>query len=303
MRISPAITKELGKYIAAHYSSQRRTRKGARNQSVPSYWRALPGWLAKKNFRSNTDRRAGNRFLRDVILGQRLLYLAIRIQDDLFDGQVQSRSLIYASDELLIEADEVFSNYFSKDSRFWALYRDCLRTTTQAIVEADRLQKSHRTKPERILKQYAKVCSIFKIGSAAVCARSKRWRDFPQVSRFCDEMAMAGQIIDDLTDVQEDLVRKRFNYAANIFYRSTSAGKAPNVMQRISQGYLTGNGLEKIFREVQTHVSKARKAIKSLRIPEADAHLSRYEALVREIQDEFSRRRVNAFFGALLSTE
>lgn len=290
------LSRDLRQYVALHYSgSLRRNRSGT--NGAPGYWQALPIWLAKKWL----PMKPRKRFLRDVVLGQRMLYLAFRIQDDLFDSETKANSLIFASDRLLIDAEAIFARYFPKDSKFWKIYRDCLRTTAESIVEVDRLQKTSRTNPNRLLDCHAKVCSLFKISSAAVCARSKQWRHFPRVSLFCDEMAKAGQIIDDLTDIQEDLERKRYNYAANILYHSVDAtGKQGSPMKRIAQGYTLGDGLKRIFREVYRHVAVAQKAIRPLKIPEADRHVSGYKDLVSRIENEFARSRVEAFFGPIL---
>lgn len=189
-------------------------KRTATSEARSPYWIPLPQWLARKYRRDAGSRNITQRFISDVMWGQYCLFLFLRIQDDVFDGQADFPSLIYASDQFLFEAESLFLKYFSGTSPFWDIYHDCLRRSTRGIIQADRLQRTVHTKCENLLGKYAEVSSIFKVGSAAVCVRADRMKDFVHITRFADELAKAGQILDDFEDVVEDLERKRFNYAA-----------------------------------------------------------------------------------------
>jgi len=239
--------------------------------------------LASKWLKAPLPNRPRITFLNDIILGQRMLYLAIRIQDDLFDGHTKAPSLIFSSDNLLIEAESLFSRHFPKDSRFWTEYRNCLRATTCSIVEADEAERSARTDASTLLDLHAKVCSVFKIGSIAVCARSANWIHKRTVSLFCDEMAKAGQIVDDLADLEEDLSRNRNNYVAKRLDHSN-----------------TRDALRDIFGEIYSHVDRAAALIKRLNLQQGDAFMSGYRALITRIEAQVIRSRIDSLFGPLL---
>lgn len=240
------------------------------------YWRILPTAMGTR-FRFGTRRRSiPSEFLHDVQWGQYCLFLFIRFQDDVFDGQAQNRVAIYASDQCLFEADRIFAKYFSPQSWFWKEFRESLRLTIQSIVEVDALQRKSTSRPDEILDGYARICSILKVGSAAVCAMHNQKKAYEQVSLFCDEMAMAGQIMDDIYDLEEDSGRKRLNYAANVLRRS--AKKMP---KRVRSNELLRRlrilaTMERIYGEVHTHVSRASDVIAPLAIPGMKKYLAHY---------------------------
>jgi hypothetical protein len=217
-----------------------------------------------------------NKTLRELQWAQYCLFLFIRFQDDIFDGQSQDKVAVYAADQCLFEADRIFAKHFAPQSWFWREYRECLRITTQSIVEVDALQRSPDTRPEELLDGYARVSAVLKVGSAAVCAHYGNKRAYRRVSLFCDEMAKAGQIIDDLRDLEEDMSRKRYNYVANDLRRSEM-----EMPRRLRSNELMNRlrmlaTMERIREEVKTHVLKAGEIIAPLKIPEIPKYLSKY---------------------------
>jgi len=248
------------------------------------YWRALPEMLAEKLLARRLSARSRRKFLRDVIKGQRMLYMALRIHDDIFDRHVANPSLIFASDLFLIEAELLFSKHLPKNSKFWEVYRKSLRTTIHSIVEADKEQNSFQGDPERLLDRYAHICAIFKVGSAAVCGMSGQWNQFATAASFCDEMAKAGQIVDDFVDLQEDIGRNRYNYVAKRIFRLAK-----------------GDWVRQIFQDVYFHTEKARRRAMSLRLEPAVRYVSDYERLIQQIQVRIRKSRVDALFRPLIN--
>jgi geranylgeranyl pyrophosphate synthase len=244
------------------------------------YWRVLPVAL-RTRFRSGTARKPIRRkFLHDVQWAQYCLFLCIRFQDDVFDGQNRDAATIFASDQCLLEADRVFAKYFSPRSWFWREYRESFRLTTQSIVEVDALQRKSTSRPDELLDGYARVSSILKIGSAAVCAKLHQKSAYKRVSRFCDELAKAGQIMDDIHDLEEDLGRKRFNYMANVLRRSEKKmPKRARSNELLNQLRILAT-MEKIYDEARTHVSRASAAIYPLEIPGMKKYLAHYHSSI-----------------------
>jgi len=216
------------------------------------------------------------RFLSYAQWGQYCLYLFIRFQDDVFDRQSQDGEAIYASDQCLFEADRIFAKYFSLQSWFWREYRESLRLATQSIVEVDALQHRFTSRPEDLLEGYARVSSILKIGSAAVCAMLDQKKAYQRVALFCDEMAKAGQIMDDIHDLEEDLGRERFNYAATILRRTEKKMPIRARSNELLNRLRVLATMEQIHEEAQRHVLRASEVIAPLAIPGMKKYLTHY---------------------------
>jgi hypothetical protein len=86
-RQSPEIRGFFKKYFRTLERKFRKYRKRQYPWTKMPSWRLLPSMLAE-GYRHNSGRaRLPKGFLRDVRWGQYCLYLFIRFQDDLFDGQ------------------------------------------------------------------------------------------------------------------------------------------------------------------------------------------------------------------------
>ena len=236
-----------------------------------AFWTKLPRSLFLK-YCPNV-RRPDQRFIRDVLWGQYCVFLAIRIYDDLFDGHVNQRSLLVVSERFKLEAERVFSYHFKSNSPFWNIYRKCFAQTTHAIVEVALLQQGTSTSAQRFLKRYAKVSAIFKIGSAAVCTRYKRLNDFATISEFSNELAMAGHILDDLEDVEEDLFQNRFNFVARVLLAHQNGKSTDPIFINIARNILYGDGLNRILHEVHFHLGRAARAIRPLHLSSVERYL------------------------------
>ena len=238
------------------------------------YWKILPAALFDKFHIEIRRSLIPHGFLHDIQWGQYCLYLFIRFQDDVFDGQASDPALIYASDQCLLEADRIFAKYFPPRSWFWKEYRKILICTTQSIVEVDAKQRLPASRSDELLEGYARVSSILKVGSIALCAVVKQQRAYRHVSRFCDEMAKAGQIMDDLRDLDEDLLQKRYNYVANLLRRSSKQMPAQlRANVRLNNLRLLAV-MEQISAEIEKHLQEASAAIEPLQIAGMKTYLA-----------------------------
>ena len=241
------------------------------------YWRILPAALSAR-FRSR--KLLSPAILRDIQWAQYCLFLFIRSQDDVFDAQSHNPVSIYAADQCLFEADRIFAKYFSFDSWFWKIYRESLVMSTRSIVEVDTLQKKSTSRPADLLEGYARVCSIFKVGSAAICELLGRKRAFRRVSVLCDEMAKAGQIIDDLRDMEEDLRRNRYNYVASVFRRLGKLKPRQHRSKALLEELRMLAATEQIYDEVRSYVQNASMVIASLRMSDVEEYLRHYASSI-----------------------
>jgi hypothetical protein len=209
--------------------------------------------------------------------------MAVRIQDDIYDGEGATAPLIFVSDEFLVEAQSTFSTLFQSSSPFWIIYHRYMTTTSRAIVECDDLLQTPMASAQTLLPAYARVSALFKIGAAAVCIRSDRMKQFSQVSRFADALAAAGQILDDLDDILEDLKRGRRNYAARLLsIPMITPDNEGEVRKMVAHRLHAEHHRALIIECVQSQLRQARRASYLLEIPEATKYVERCEAsLVR----------------------
>jgi hypothetical protein len=262
--------------------------------AMPS-WRLVPSMLAQAFRRDGAPGRLPSGFLRDVRWGQYCLYLCIRFQDDLYDGESDARVAILAADQCLAEAARVFAGYLPVHAWFWRVFRESFSITTRSIAEVAEMQRRPRTSPDLLLDGYARESEVLKVGSAAVCALRGREKVFPGVSAFCDEMAKAGQILDDLQDVGEDLARGRHNYVAGLFpeldRRSGGSPRDP-VLEALGSLAVRHQAIDRI----RHHVQRAALAVEPLSLPGMPKYISTYITSLAELEQgrrsvQESRRR------------
>jgi hypothetical protein len=260
------------------------------------FWSLLPRWLFDDPRFAPTgrDRR---RLLNDILWAQYCLFLFVRIHDDLFDGQARSPSLLFVADQLLVESETTFAKHFP-DAAFWRLFRQSLNTTLQGILKVDALQQHPSSMNGRALRLYADVSAIFKVGAAAVCVGSGRMGEFRLLSRFSDEIAIVEQILDDLLDVEEDLARARYNFAANELLAGAPAD-ADRRAERLARTVLLGDGVGVLLKRVRKHLDRADAAIAPLRLAPAAAYVDTFRRGVDGFGQHVHQARVAHVFQGL----
>lgn len=262
----------IRKFLQDYHRSLDREFRSFRGRPYPwtdmPYWRILPVMLARGLSREGGAGSMPRGFLRDVRWGQYCLYLGIRFQDDLFDGQAGDRVAVYAADVCFAEAGRVFSRYLATDPWFWRVYHNSLHRTAASIVAVDGLQRRRRPCGSDLLNGYADVAAILAVGTAAACAVFERRDLFPRLSRFCREMAKAGQILDDLLDIQEDLQRGRRNFAALLSPPGIGhGGKAVRRKNPLIETLCALAVSERVREEVRVHLSRAAVLAGGLPLP------------------------------------
>ena len=240
----------------------------------PPYWLALPGWLASR-YAGLLSRMhpGGDELLEDILWGGYALFIAVRIQDDLFDRQAEAPPLIFAPDLFLAEAGRCYIRRCGGLPLFWDFYRTSIAATVGAILDVESAQRAGVCPPGVLLQKYAEVNSIFKVGSAALCLLADEFGPFPHVSGFCDEIAMVSQIYDDIEDVTDDLAAGRLNYFARTMGLSVTdridttglARKMESWLQRESEITALVSGMRR-------RIESAEEAIAPLELPGVAAY-------------------------------
>jgi hypothetical protein len=284
-------------------SAQSRPRARRGRQQTPEveqpYWLLLPQWLARNWRRSGKAQGLDRRSVEDILWGQYCLFLWLKIHDDIFDEQTHRISLIYAGDAFLVKACEVFSHCFETSSPFWRFFYSSLDETLSTIDAMDRHERSGRLQGLRSLSLIAKEYAMCKIASYAICLKAGREHDFPRVARFADEMAIMGQTIDDLQDMEKDLERGRINPAASCLLGPGRNGQrpGPQTLHRIAENLRNTDVSTRLFSALRRRVDRAARAIAPLGIPEAEAFLRSCRVHLERMEDRFHRERVKLIFG------
>ena len=277
----------------AAYLGQSRSGAGGPRDDGERLWSMLPRWLLDdRRFAAAAHRRRG--WLDDILWAQYCLFLFVRIHDDLFDGQTQKRSLLFVADELLVESESTLARHISAGP-FWQLFRESVATTLQGILKVDACQQRPGAMSRRSLALYADVSAIFKVGTAAVTVGSGRMREFRHLGRFSDEMAIAEQILDDLFDVEEDLARERYNFAANRLLGGDPARVAGRA-DRLAREVLFGDGVSALLQTVHQHLDRAGAAIAPLRLAPAARYVDAFRRGVDELRKQVHAARVAHIF-------
>lgn len=285
----PRLAAEARNYSVSGRARSRRSQR-LLDTELSYSWLLLPEWLAVST--GVTARAGGRAFLRDVLWGQYALFLFVRIHDDLVDHQARSPWLAYVGDRYLVEAVSGYSRHAGPE--FWPLFWELVTETLDGIAEADRLQRRPRPDRRALLAAYARVSAIFKVSSIAVLQRSRKMRLYPAVSTFKDHTAMAGQILDDIEDVDDDLKEGRRNYlAARLLNASRLPGEPRDPRAIVAGRLFTGHAVDACLDEADRQFAAAGRA---LTLPQAQRYLSREQQHVDRIRASFHARRVSFLF-------
>ncbi len=281
--------------------SEERRPPGATDGSEEPFWLLVPGWLERRYASGGAAADAPGGFLSDALWAQWCLFLSLRIQDDLLDGDARRPELVLVASLLRLESERAFAAHLGEDARFWKLFRSYQEGTYHAAADIDRLQRSAGGIGPDDLDLYARASAIFKVGAVAVCLRRDAARDLGQVDRFCDHFAIAGQIVDDLLDVEEDLARGRRNYAACCMLRAREEPRDGASRQAVWRSFLLGAGAATVRREVTRELDAARGALARLALPAAEAWLDRFAASCDSMFSALHELRVERVLGELRS--
>ena len=306
-----SIGKRLSRYVGTlplfaarefqKYWKRYRSNGGGNLKSAAApYWLLLPRRL-NSHFRNGKNQsRGGNSFLSDVLFGQYLLFLFIRIQDDLLDGQVECPSLVFVADQFLLEAGRLMAKHFPSHMTFWDGYRSALKATTLAILEVRENQTSSHTTSRRLLPLYKRVNAVLNVGSWAVCCRYQMAAQYKRVEKGTGHVAIGSQILDDFCDVADDLNDSRFNYAAKaLVCQSSLSGASPEKVKKVIVRNLvnTSKGLE-LLSEARAHFIRGFAALQGFRFKDFDAYRNVY---LRSVDGMIQRLQGLRFEHAIMS--
>jgi hypothetical protein len=295
----PSIRRELRRYTQRTCNRIHRSDNQTGTASSKPYWLLLPSLLAC-GYNRRKRRTISRRTLDEILWAQYCLFLSLRIKDDLFDGQSISSMLFFAADQLLTEAAVVLFRHFDHSHGFWRTYSECLQETIEAFWEVDSMQRRRRVSFKQWRDAHARVCSVFKVGSAAVCHLADHRYDYWLLGEAADHLAIAGQALDDLWDMNEDIQQGRLNYAARFILGSNSrlAASDDEVTGLLATRLLHSNRVVRLIDEIRRRVLEAQRVLEPLGLPESDDYFSQYERSLIVLKDTLGRERVRQLFNS-----
>jgi hypothetical protein len=238
--------------------------------------------------------RSARAFLLDILWAQYCLYLAVRIKDDLLDGQVKDTRLSFAADEFARAAGETLLRHFMDNGEFWNYHRRCVRTTLRGIHRVRILQKNRTAGTRGMTHGYAETSSIFKVGIAAVCIATGHQRLLRRLGRAVDRIAIGSQILDDVRDILEDLNQGRLNYAArSILRRVRFSPDVKSIRLALLRRLIQPGPLEDVIAEASRHMEVGYSLLKRS-LPSVIPACKQGTAALRH---DLHRRRVELLFG------
>ncbi len=295
IRSWPSSTREeVGLYLHLPDRREDLSRRLDGRAAEQPYWILLPFWLAEK-FTQNGARGLGRHFLDDISWAQYCLFVFTRMQDDLFDKHTHQLPLLYAADGFLFEAERVFLRYFPKNSPFWEIFISGIEETIFAVARADDLEKTSVRSNTKLLSSYGDTAAICNIAAAAVCLKAGKKRDISHITMFSKEMMKAGAIVDDLRDIEDDLRRGRFNYAATYFLPVRGEIRSPtnDALRLIRRNFRNSSKVSRLFCEIRRHVTIAEKAIRPLAVPAAAEYLYSDRRTLETMEDMMKWQKTN----------
>lgn len=293
----PAMRRVFHRYIRRFYRETDGRTDAEDTVRTQPYWLLFPAWLVRK-YGEKRPNCIGEGKLNDILWGQYGVFLAVRIKDDLFDGQTSASSLLEAADHFLAEACKVFSQHIGDRNRFWEIFSDSLKETSQAIIEVDALERRRRVSLTQLRDGHARVSSVFKIGAAAVCCLAEHPEHMKHISDAFDHLAIAGQILDDFQDIDEDFRQGRLNYAARFILGSSrqTATRREDALHAIAERLLYSDSATRLFAEVIGHVHMTSRKLAPLRMPETDDYICQYAQSLERTADAIGRERARYIF-------
>jgi hypothetical protein len=216
----------------------------------------------------------------------------------LYDEQGITSKLFFAADLFLTEAFATFHKHLGQSPKFWDTCADSIQESILAFWEVDAMQKRQQVSFKEMRSGHARIASIFKIASAAVCYLAGRRHDYSIVETALDELAIAGQILDDFQDMDEDIKQGRLNYAARFILGSSAktGAKSGDASSLVAERILYSDRVARLFEEIAEHVESSYSTVARLKIPEAAKYYSNYKQSIKKTADALDRERMRHIF-------
>ena len=266
-------------------------------EKVP-FWFILPSEILSKFFKSDFSSENNMKFLHDSLWAQYCTFMFIRIKDDVIDSNEKNELLILISDQFLFEAEETLLNYFERSNSFWKIFYQLLKETTKAIYEKANLEKLFQQSSDDIIHFSGREASVLNIGTAAVCSKYNKLKEFQLLKKMTYHLVISRQIIDDLFDIEEDLKIGKYNYAASLFFNNNLAeiSNSTEAVKVLSKSTIYSEGINVLFDDINKSVEIAELLAKLLELPLIITLIANYRIYIKSISNSFFQQRLKKIF-------
>ena len=298
--LHPSVEREMRRHLSFLAAPlYRGTRSSGRQLPV---WMLLPRWLAL-DWRSELEfPRVRRGFLPDILWAQFCLFAFVKLHDDVFDGHVRTPGLIFAGDAFLLEARRSIARHFDETSPLWRFHDSAVRTTLRTITAVDEAQQRAEARYPTIARLYTEGYAMCKVATYAVCLAAGKAATFRRCSEYLDGFAIAGQVLDDLEDMESDLARGRVNFAAATFARRAQPRgfKMEEAAKQLVRGIVLTDASDRLFGRLSDEIERGIHFITPLAVAPALRFALRFRRSLDQLADGYRRKRVDLLFGGLM---
>lgn len=261
------------------------------------FWMLLPDMFALIWPEAKDDTIFGE----DILWAQLSVFLYFRIEDDLLDGDSENELLRDAGQRFLEEGTAVFLNYFDPASRFRDIYDNLLRGSKIALSKVDELEKNFDTDHRALRVKYIELAGLLNLASAAYCSRYNRMNEYDDLTGFGSNMSMAGQICDDLKDLEQDLKRNRYNYAGNILLNRLREiePECGSSLDSVCRAMILTTGVDDLFSEIDGGLIDAENICNKLGLCDMKLLINFYRERTSLLRRHFQAKRADYFFNRI----
>jgi hypothetical protein len=224
-RLPPRLRRVLSAYLDRHTGADAVSSQAPDGRYIQPYWMYLPFWIL-----SDTGARRAKRHRPDIaaelVWAQLCLFYVFRLQDDVFDDPGRPAELLFVANAFLDEASATFRAHFHAEHPFWRTYRQVLRRSSDGMIAVREHERGGGTAASHAHAIRA-VNGILLLGAHAAASMASAPIAARDIDAYGGAMGLGGQLIDDLTDLQDDLQEGRLNLAARIMCEQ--AGIAPQM--------------------------------------------------------------------------
>lgn len=275
----------------------------------PSRWEIewfLAWWLGQASGLDQT-------IARDFVLSSVLGLAAIRLQDDLADGDVAAGETASAAELAHAWYDaalETYRHYFSPASEFWTHVDACMIASRAASGRIKDLNLTDLS-PLRQIKNpcaqlIAQLGAPLKIPAHAVC-KITGFARVNELERLLEHIVVAAVLHDHVVDCDDDLRAERWNlFVAAVSPFSQNRATLETNRARVAQAWMKGETPRAYFQLIAYHIARAQQLNRALEIQGIAAYLDGLHLTVWRTHDSFARayreeltRAAQELFGAL----
>lgn len=264
----------------------------------PARWQMewnLPRWLGETFGLAQA-------IAREFVLSNVLGLVAIRLQDDLADGDVAIEEIDSANElarALYTAALEIYHPYFPRQAMFWTRVENYMREWRDATTMVNALNVSDLNELNAFESKAAQ-CLVQlgaprKISAFAVCELTQPEK-YPALNQLLDHAFIAAVLHDHAVDLDKDLRAGRWNlFVAAVSSLPQSRAREQANRKRVAQAWLTRASPREYFQATLKHVECAQQLNRALQIGGLEIYLDQLCLDIQRTHDTLSEQFANAF--------